>query len=158
MDLLKTNRGTTQAASRNGPPAPTAGGNGRGKQRPARAAGFSLAEMLVAMTILVFVFAAVFRGTILTVRMQSDAVHRNHAAALINEEMEYLRSLSWTALAALGSPSDFTSVPTDPGLSGQREFNDLNGLLRGVRLTVTWVDPRGITREEVAISAIRKPD
>jgi prepilin-type N-terminal cleavage/methylation domain-containing protein len=118
--------------------------------------GFSLLELLVAVTILVIVAGAVMAGMISTTRSQSSVMNRTqlhasvrNATELMEQEIGQAGKLGAspglqfsTAVAAIGSTS-----PTITATSGTAT----TGLYVGEQLVV---DPSTINEETVTISAI----
>jgi prepilin-type N-terminal cleavage/methylation domain-containing protein len=83
-----------------------------GRVRGARSAGFSLLEVLVAMTILMAGAAALAPLAAISSRVNAGAQTMTMAALLAQEKMEQLRGVEWSA-DALGVPiSDTTTDVT----------------------------------------------
>ncbi len=119
-------------------------------------AGFTLPEVVVALAILGILFATVFRGMDEAVKLQHNAEDHGDALAYLESEAARLRSLDWSALAALPASASFATPTVNPRLSGTAEFRTPSAHTRTVRLVVRWVDARQRAQEVALVTAITK--
>lgn len=79
------------------------------KRRQSKA-GLTLVEVMVAATVFAMVSAGAFAGLIQGLNFVEGSLHYTRASQIIQSEVEYLRSLSFTELSAL--PDTSTLTPT----------------------------------------------
>lgn len=119
--------------------------------------GFTLVEMLVAMSVIGFILVAAF-GTVAQA-LQTVETSRDYArvAQILQSEMEDVRTMSWSTVSAL---------PLLESIDLNAEFNDAFGSRyqayrivtarstdqKQIYILVRWTDSRGNARRKIAVS------
>jgi len=94
--------------------------------------GLSLLDVIFAIGLMLLVFVAIFGGFRLSLEIVSGSKARTGAVALANEQIEYLRSLSYSAVGTVGG------IPA--GAVTQNEQITLNQTLYNRRTFIEYVD------------------
>lgn len=106
--------------------------------------GFTLAEAILATLILAFVLSAVLAVASQSARYLTDIRRSARASQVLQQEMEYIRLLDWTALQSLTNsftdPSD--SNRTYAGTITQSNYDSYGSTPTVVKVTlaVTWTN------------------
>jgi|GEM_PF-2298905 len=106
-----------------------------------RPPGFSLVEVIIAVTLLGLVLAGAFGALTQAMLFNTNAELRGVANEAIQTEIEHLRSLSWDELKALQNTATFTQEPSDERLLTERErhYDPLNAEgLMFFNVSVAW--------------------
>lgn len=87
-----------------------------GTQSPKR--GFSLVEIMIAMTVLAIIFTGAFGALQMGYGMTREARDRTRASQILQTELEAMRTYNWTQLTTLKTESDSAS-----GTQGYVDFD-----------------------------------
>lgn len=107
-----------------------------------RPAGFTLVEVMVASTVLVFGIVSAVTTSQRGLQALDTARNLTAASQIMQSEMERIRLLSWTQLDAL-QLSGNTAVTLVPGadtgrFSCTREITDIKTDMKQITLAATW--------------------
>ena len=127
------------------------------RRRSRAAGGFTLLEILAALTILAVGVLGVAAGLLFAMDLSSRSRADTQALYLAEEQLEMFRIMSTSdveAIAAEGAVSNDTSNPISPAGDDSTEYNrqwqiELDTPEPGVMtitVMVNWVDGRGVTR------------
>lgn len=110
--------------------------------KPKGAGGFTLVEVMVASTVLVFGIVTAVTTSQRGLQALDTARNLTAASQIMQSEMECIRLLSWTQLGALQHSGDTTvAVPPTAGLARfacTREITDLKTDMKQITLTAVW--------------------
>ncbi len=113
--------------------------------------GFTLVEMIVAMTLMAMVFTAAFGSYFLGMRMVEDAREEIRAAQIIQSEVERLRTMNWDqlsdpdlipSLAQFEPHGSFVNFYAKDYKCFRYNFPLANGKERQVTVVVEWLNSR----------------
>lgn len=113
------------------------------KATPSR--GFSLIEIMISMTLFSVVALGTFKCLGEGYMISQKRIDTNLANQMIQEEMEYLRSLNFTELSALSAEDTFNQLPEDSRFITRRLVSDRGGRSdqKIVKISINWNDTRG---------------
>ncbi len=122
--------------------------------------GFTMIEVLIAMTVLLVVFAGGFGALHQGNKLIETARDETRASQVLQSEIEDLRTLDWATLATLSSEatyapkSEFTDAYSSR-YSVKRKIATRSATEKRVTMQVTWTDNRGTdhTREYITLIA-----
>lgn len=129
--------------------------------RRKHASGFTITEVLIAMTVLLFVFMSALATLTIGFRMLEEARTSTLASQVLQSEMENLRLKNWAQLTALPATEPF-SVEVDTSLTGFPSFTCSRSLypvqsdIKQAVLTVAWVAKDGRARSRRYVTYITK--
>lgn len=109
-------------------------------QRPADRRAFSLVEVMVAATVLIFGLVSVIVVSQRGLQALDSARHLTQASQLLQSEMERLRLMSWAQLQALQDAGG-GAAPADPlpaGFRFTRDIRDLKTGMKEITVAATW--------------------
>jgi prepilin-type N-terminal cleavage/methylation domain-containing protein len=109
--------------------------------------GFSLVELVVALTLMGVLLAAAFSGLGQALFLSEQGRRQNEANNYLRTEVERLRAMPFSQLANLSDGATFRTPAPRAGFQGTLNFQDPRSDLREVHLSVTWTDTRGNTHE-----------
>lgn len=117
----------------------------------ARRRGFSLVEVMFAVTILAMVFAGVFGAMAQGFVLVESARDRTNAAQILQTRMEQLKVMGYARISNLPDDGEFSIADLFPDkwverYSTRQEVVDIKSGLKEVRLTVAWTDSQGTLR------------
>lgn len=118
------------------------------------AAGFTLVEVVIGMTLMAMVFTASYGAYFLGVRIVQDAREELRASQIIQSELESMRTLTWLDLEGMASTStidpqgEFVKVFAKD-FTTTREIIDLSNSQKKVKITIEWTNARGQKRTQV---------
>lgn len=104
--------------------------------------GFSLIEVIIAMSIFAITAAGVFSAIVQASMMTEAVANELEATMLLNNEMEHLRGLDWPQVEALKTKDTFDTP------SAKAQFNTVRLVAtpvsgqREVKLQVSWSDSK----------------
>ncbi len=99
---------------------------------PTHNRGFSLVEMVVTIAIFSLVFGGLFASIQYTLKLITNSKATTSALALMNERLEYIRSLSYDAIGTV------SGIPS--GAIPQNRTSTLNGINFHERVLIQYVD------------------
>ena len=114
-------------------------------QKPANARdGFTLLEAMIAVMILGFVLASVLVTVSQSARYLTDIRRTARASQVLQQEMEYIRLLDWTALQSatnsFSDPSDTARLYAGKITQSAYDSYGSTSTVVKVTLTVTWTN------------------
>jgi type II secretory pathway pseudopilin PulG len=107
--------------------------------RSADLRAFSLVEVMVAATVLVFGLVSVITVSQRGLQALDSARHLSQASQLLQSEMERLRLMSWAQLQALqeaGGPAPADALPA--GLVITRDIRDIKTGMKEITVAARW--------------------
>lgn len=115
---------------------------GPGAPKPSRGGGFTLVEVMVASTVLIFGIVTAVATTQRGLQALDTARNLTAASQLMQSEMERIRLLGWTQLQALQQSGD-TAVAIDAAagtarFACSRIITDVKTDMKQITLTATW--------------------
>ena len=125
-------------------------------------AGFTLVEMVMAMTLMAMVFTAAFGSYFLGMQMVEDAREEIRASQIIQSEMERLRTMNWQQLGTLKALEEFqphgTFIQdyTKDYKCYRYNFPRANGVERQVTVVVEWINSRNSWTTQAFSTSITK--
>jgi prepilin-type N-terminal cleavage/methylation domain-containing protein len=125
-----------------------------------RKSGFTLVEVMCALTVLILVFLSSMAAVTIGFRLLEDARLSTLSSQVLQSEMENLRLKNWTQLSALPASGSFT-VETNLNTASfnrftcSRAISDVRADLKEVSLQLSWrsMDGRLHTRRYVTYIA-----
>jgi prepilin-type N-terminal cleavage/methylation domain-containing protein len=116
--------------------------------------GFTLIEVLVAMTILSVAIAGAVAALIQGNRMVEEARNLTRVSQIVQSEIEALRTMNWVDLEAM--PNNFVKLPLQGSFASKfqdrytlyRLVVDHGATQKGVYLYVYWRSPEGFLRRQ----------
>jgi len=108
--------------------------------RSPRHRAFTLVEVMVAATVLIFGVVSVLMVSQRGLQTLDSARHLARASQLLQSEMERLRLMSWAQLQALqdaGGPAT-TADALPAGYSFSRDIRDIKANMKEIRLSASW--------------------
>jgi prepilin-type N-terminal cleavage/methylation domain-containing protein len=124
------------------------------ESRGSNLSGFSLIELMVAITILAMAIFGIFQAYSVGFMGMADARDRTVATNYAREEMENLKNMSFDNLD-IGEAILFT-IPAPTKFSGTKTIEKWNGNddLKKVTTVVRWDDRNGIPKFEVKLETL----
>ena len=137
----------------------------RGRRRPA-APGFTLLEVMIAMTILAVGLLALAAMQLHAMRGGAQGRHSTRAAAVARDQMETFQRMPWAGMGPtagwLAGPNVTTTVqsPTGPRVEetyglAWRITDVVPGFTRAVDVRVTWTEDDSGNAKQMLLSSIR---
>lgn len=136
----------------------------RMKRRTSRGGGFTLIEVMIALTLLGIGLLALAATQLMAFEFGSRGRHMTQAAAIAESRMELLQRARWTNLAPTGgwtAPVVENSVVQVGGNVAEQSFDvswriaDLMaGDTRTIDVRVSWDEP-GLSNRRYALSSVR---
>lgn len=120
-------------------------------RRDCKRQAFTLVEVMVAMTVLVLVFASTVSALTVAFRVVEDSRMDTLASQILQSEMENIRLKNWSEMEALPASDTFTvdSMLADASFhrfTCQRTVTNLGSNLKQVVLTASWTGTDGVPR------------
>lgn len=125
------------------------------------ASGFTLAEVLISITVLVLVFMSALAGLSIGFKMLEEARVSTLASQILQSEMENLRLKNWAQLNALPATASFevevdAVVTNFPDFDCTRSLYEVRDDLKQAVLTVAWITNDGRARSRRYVTYIAK--
>lgn len=119
-------------------------GSCRMKKKWSEFEGYSLSEVVIAITLLGIIFLGVFKALGEGMDITQKRIDTDTANSFVIREMEYLRSLDWADIVALNSEDPFSLQPTNSKFTAKRYAENRNGRSnqRIIKLEVSWNDAK----------------
>lgn len=111
--------------------------------KPSRLSGFTLVEVMVASTVLIFGIVTAITTSQRGLQALDTARNLTAASQIMQSEMERIRLLSWTQLQTLQQTGGPTVTGTDAGVNGgrfacTRDIADIKTDMKQITLTTVW--------------------
>ncbi len=110
--------------------------------KPPRLAGFTLVEVMVASTVLVFGIVTAITTSQRGLQALDTARNLTAASQIMQSEMERIRLLGWTQLASLQQTGGSTVATADAADGSRftcaREITDIKTDMKQITLTAVW--------------------
>jgi Tfp pilus assembly protein PilV len=111
--------------------------------KPSRPSGFTLVEVMVASTVLIFGIVTAITTSQRGLQALDTARNLTAASQIMQSEMERIRLLSWAQMQSLQQAGDNTVATTDAGAGGSRftctrEIADIKTDMKQITLTTVW--------------------
>jgi prepilin-type N-terminal cleavage/methylation domain-containing protein len=126
------------------------------KRRASLNAGFSLVEMIVALGLFAIVIASSYSALLQGMILSQNARLESNASIILNNEMEFLRSLSWSEIEALSEKSGFNTVPVDKAISGSYIKTSRKADQFIVKLQISWTDANDRSQSSETVCILSK--
>lgn len=121
-----------------------------------RNAGFSLIETMMGSMVMTMVLAGSFSALSQGVDMANRARNEQFADRILNNEVQYLRTLSWNEINQSNidglEAKPYSHAETVSFLSGTREYFDGNVPLRDLKLDVDHTSSHSSTRKHIELT------
>ena len=123
--------------------------------------GFTLIEVMVAMVVILVIFAGGFGALSYGNKLIETARDETRASQVLQSEIEDLRTLNWASLTALNAEASYApkSEFTDAYSSRytvKRKIATRSTTEKRVTMAVTWTDNRGTSHTREYITLIAK--
>lgn len=107
--------------------------------------GFSLVEVMIGMTLFSIVALGAFKCLGDGYAISKKRIDNDLANHMIQEEMEYLRSLTFTEISALSPEESFHQTPEQSHFKTSRLISSRNGRpdQKIIKISISWDDARG---------------
>ena len=110
--------------------------------------GFTLAEVMVSMSLMALVFTAAFGAHFMGMKMVDDAREEMRASQIIQSELEAMRTMNWSDLtqingAAMVTPQGKFVSKFANNYTVYRVVGDLNANQKYVVIWVWWKNSKG---------------
>lgn len=131
--------------------------NGQAKS-PTRA--FSLPEVIIALTVIGILFATGFAALHQALMISHNSELRAEANELIQNEIEYIRSLSWDDLVSSLQEYEWENQPSPSSPLIVKLTPDTitpNGIVT-LKFEVSWVDVSGVSHAVNIITKVREKE
>jgi len=116
--------------------------------------GFSLAEVVTALTVLAVLFTAAFGALHQAIQINANSRLRSDANEILRNQTEALRSLSWAEITALPNAVDLETTDYDNRLSAVLYLNlEASGLICA-KILVRWTDINNTTHNVSVVTLI----
>lgn len=121
--------------------------------------GFTLVEVMVAMSILMLVFVSSIAGMTISFRVLEDARMNTLASQILQSEMENIRLKNWTQISALPADATFTvesslNTTSFQQFSCSRAVRTLNSDLKIVEVAVSWESMDGRVHDRRYVTVV----
>ncbi|MGH8021202.1 MAG: type IV pilus modification PilV family protein [Opitutaceae bacterium] len=118
------------------------------RHREDSVAGFTLVEVMTAMTVLILVLVSCIAAITIGFRLLEDARLNTLASQVLQSEMENLRLKNWAQISSLPASEPFAPETTLNAGSFQkfscmRTITDVRTDMKQVELTLTWTSMQG---------------
>ncbi len=130
----------------------------RARKRVRRARGFTLVELLIALSVFMVVIASCFACLQLGNQLVDNARHYTRASQVMQSEIERIRSMAWGTLTTLPADETTLDIPAQFDQEVYRRYTLTRSItgsddMRTITLRVSWSDVRGKdhTREYVTM-------
>jgi type IV pilus assembly protein PilV len=127
----------------------------RPRPRPAGERGFTVIEVMIALTILLIGIAGLLAMQLTAVRANAFSRHATEAASLAEDKMEWLR----TQPIADGTTSDVVNalgIPGGDGLNYTRKVTITSGTTEAtIDVEVSWTEADGGDPHSISLSTLR---
>lgn len=120
--------------------------------------GFSLIEIIIAMSIFAVTAAGIFSAIVQSSMMKEAAANELQATMLLNNEMEHLRALDWPEVTALPTKATFSDAQKGSKFSTVRQISTPMTGQREVQLTITWTDSKDKTFTASVVTLLTEYD
>ena len=111
--------------------------------KPSRLSGFTLVEVMVASTVLIFGIVTAITTSQRGLQALDTARNLTAASQIMQSEMERIRLLSWTQLQTLQQTGGTTVATSDSGADASRftctrDITDIKTDMKQITLTTVW--------------------